>query len=539
MEKKKEYQSWLGMAGLVLFGIFLVSLLFVEKMGLFWGGIGLLGGILLVVYLILHSQDLKNILQGRAILLGTNAVVLSLAVLGVLIFLGVILTRHPWSYDTTKVKFYTLSEQTKQTLKKLPEKVKFTTFFKKGLIQEMQVKDLLKEYKKIAPEKVELEFVDPDQNISLAKRYNINAYNTTVLECGANRKDITEREVFVYSAQGYNYGQQPKTEFNGEQAFTSALQNVIGQEKKTICFMEGHGERSIASANTEREGISQLKVQLEKENYTVKSFNVLIEGEIPADCSVLAVAGPKGALGEKEVQLIDQYLNNSGRAIFLLEPLADSGLSKAAGDWGIKIDDDFVLDPASCYFFDAASPIPAYVDHEITSLLRKEGAAAVFSSARSVREGEKKKEGAVVRTILETSRQGWGETNLTTKESKYDSASDIAGPLSLAVAAQWEIPRSTTTPEMPKEARLVIFGDSDFVSNKMISIRGNIDLFLNSVKWLIGQKEGITIRPKSPDIRTVYLSKLQAKVVFYVSIFLIPLGILLVGGIVFWRRRSL
>lgn len=542
MDSQKWYKNWdklLGITGLVLLGIFLISLLFIEKIGLFWGIIGGLGSILLVIYLIFHGEDIKKILKSRTILYGTNTIVISLAVAAILIFLGIILTRHNLSWDTTHLKFYSLSEQTNQVLKNLKDKVKVTTFYKKGTMQEVQVKDLLKEYKKIAPDKIELEFVDPDQKPGMTNQYNIKEYNVTVLESGTNRKDVTEHEVFTYSYQGYNYGQQPNVEFNGEQAFTSGLLSITGTVQKTIYFMEGHGERNIASANNDREGISQLKTYLEKENYAVRSFNILTQGKIPEDCNVLVIDGPKGPLAEKEVNLVDEYLNKGGKAIILLEPTVDSGLTGFAKEWGIQIDNDFIFDPASCYFFDAASPIPTYKDHEITSLLIKERVGAVFSSVRSVREAAKKKEGETVQVLLETSPQGWGEINFTEKPIKYDAGKDIGGPLPIAVAAQWEIKESTATDKTTSQARLVVFGDSDFTTNKLVPVRGNIDLFLNSVNWLTEQKEKITIRPKSPDIRTIQMSKLQAKTVFYTTVIFIPLGVILAGAIIFWKRRSL
>jgi len=92
--------------------------------------------------------------------------------------------------------------------------------------------------------------------------------------------------------------------------------------------------------------------------------------------------------------------------------------------------------------------------------------------------------------------------------------------------------------DAPKpETRMVVFGDSDFVTNGYLGIPGNRDLFLNAVNWLAQQENLISIRPKDPEDRRVSLTAGGATKIFWLAILIIP-GLILAGGVqTWWRRR--
>ena len=90
--------------------------------------------------------------------------------------------------------------------------------------------------------------------------------------------------------------------------------------------------------------------------------------------------------------------------------------------------------------------------------------------------------------------------------------------------------------------RMVIFGDADFASNNVLnSVRGafgNGDLFRNSVNWLTEEKELIAIGPKKPQMHIMPpLTPAQQNTIFYGTAVFLPLTILILGGVVWWRRR--
>jgi ABC-type uncharacterized transport system involved in gliding motility auxiliary subunit len=135
----------------------------------------------------------------------------------------------------------------------------------------------------------------------------------------------------------------------------------------------------------------------------------------------------------------------------------------------------------------------------------------------------------------------WLETDLTSQSVKYDEGKDIQGPVSMAVSiapadqAASSAPTSTTT----VKTKLVVYGDADFASNFWLQQDpSNLDLFANSVSWLAGANELVSIRAKAPDApRTITLSTGQQSVLFFSTIVGMPLLVMLMGAFIWWRRR--
>jgi ABC-type uncharacterized transport system involved in gliding motility auxiliary subunit len=111
-------------------------------------------------------------------------------------------------------------------------------------------------------------------------------------------------------------------------------------------------------------------------------------------------------------------------------------------------------------------------------------------------------------------------------------ATDAAAPPAAAPATDG----NTAEPPKP-ESRLVVFGDSDFVTNAYLNIPGNRDLFLNAINWLAQQENLISIRPRDPQNRGITMTNDLAQRIFLVSILVIP-GLILAAGVqAWWRRR--
>jgi len=154
-----------------------------------------------------------------------------------------------------------------------------------------------------------------------------------------------------------------------------------------------------------------------------------------------------------------------------------------------------------------------------------------------------------VTAIAKTSPNSWSERQLADKQVKFDKDKDKQGPVTLAVvgtvkaqsAAPDEEAPPTVTEAKPaeKEGRIAVFGDSDFVANRYYSLSGNGNFFLNTVNWLTEESDLISIQPKTQSPRTIQLTPSQGRMIFFVSVILLPLLVVLVGLSVWIRRRSL
>jgi ABC-type uncharacterized transport system involved in gliding motility auxiliary subunit len=210
-------------------------------------------------------------------------------------------------------------------------------------------------------------------------------------------------------------------------------------------------------------------------------------------------------------------------------------------EWGLAFRNDVVIDPKLGFFGQAQVPVVnTYKSHEVTKDLA--GQSSFFQGARSIQALTSAQSSRSPTALFSTSDMSWGETDLASvkaQNTKQDDK-DTKGPLDLAYAVQ---------NVGDKPARLVVIGNSNFVMNGILNARINVGgqqqrvqsgnglLFGNMLHWLAGQESLIAIPPKAQDSRPVILTAEQTAFVFWSSFLLIPLAILIIGALVWWRRR--
>lgn len=479
------------------------------------------------------TGKLRTIFTGRKMRYGSNAVILTIAVVAIVLMLNFIVGRHPRKLDFTKDRFYTLSDATCDFLRSLDQQVKITAFFAEEDTLAEVVRDLLREYTRISP-KVTVEFVDPDKMPSLAKQYDITAYGTSVVEAGLKSRKVMEYELLDYETSG------DMANFAGEQAFTRALVSLFSEEERRVCFSIGHDERDFTK------DYLQTKAFLEGEGYVPATCNLATTGRVPEDAAVLVIAGPRRDFTQDEVGAVEAYLDEGGKVIAALDPSGQAAdlpnLKDLLRAWGIGVNDDLVVDPGSHYFLDMAGLIPEIKLHQITERLIMKDLSTFLPRSRSLYHVEEKETpGVTVEPLLVTTDKAWGETDFTVKAA-FDPKTDIAGPLTLAYAVSRK-PDSTQNQNedlaIQDSAILVVVGNASFLDNDIVTFQGNIDFFMNSVGWMVGKKDSISIRPKSPGFQQVYLSDQEAKSVFYGTVLVIPACFALLGVGVWAGRRHM
>ena len=153
-----------------------------------------------------------------------------------------------------------------------------------------------------------------------------------------------------------------------------------------------------------------------------------------------------------------------------------------------------------------------------------------------------------VTTLAQTTDRGWAETDENALRNpqglKYDEGVDQKGPLTLAVAIEQNPdpanPSAEASASTPPKSRILIFGTSRMATNEVFQLGGqisNLDLFVNGSSWLVGDDELISIKPRSPDNRTLVLSNAQRNFIMLSSIVLVPALVLAIGILVWWGRR--
>jgi ABC-type uncharacterized transport system involved in gliding motility auxiliary subunit len=425
------------------------------------------------------------------------------------------------SWDLTSTKRYSLSDQTRKIVGGLDREVAIHYFDRND--QFNQARDLLENYNHLSPQ-LSVEYVDPDRKPAIARQYEITTYGTIVLTSGDKREEANLLE---------------------EESITNTLIRLLKTGTKNVCFVEGHGEHGVD--DTERGGFSGAKEALENSRYAVKSISLLRQAKVPEDCSVVVVAGPETEYLEPEVEALRSFVEDGGRALFMLGPGGSEKLVELLAGWNVELKKDLVIDlnPLNqLYGADATMPIISeYKSHTITRELSR--TATLIPFARSVQAGEDYETGITVETLFETSEESWAtrfNPGMETITLQREQATE--GPIPLAVAGtlskdeggNGETAEGEDSSEK-KEGRFVVVGSSRFPANAYLGFNANRDLFVNIANWLSSDEDLISVRPKSPEDRRVDLSAGQMRWVFYLSVVGLPLLMVASGVAVWWRRR--
>ena len=458
------------------------------------------------------ESGFKSRLTSRQAKYGLNLAVYALAALAIVVIVNLIATRFVKQVDLTANKRYSLSQQTAKIVGGLNRDVDLIYFDRKSGFA--GVKDSLDQYS-VLSHHIKVTYVDPDREPGKAQKYNIKTYGTLVVGLG----DQTQTAKSVK-----------------EEDITGTIIRLLKGGAKIVYFLQGHGERDIAS--DERVGYSTAKKLLDDGNYQVKTISLMEQSpKVPADATVLIVAGPTKDLLDPEVEAIRDYIKGGGRVLFLINPFTPPKLVSLLGEFSADVHNTLVVDTSGIgrlFGTDELMPLVVqYESHPITKDLTN--VATLFPFASAVKSSGKGMPGSDFKPIAKTSDKSWATTDVHAKQISFKKGEDEQGPLALAGAGTY---KALDAPEGAKEGRFVVAGSTDFIANAIIGFNGNKDMFLNMVNWLSSDEDLISIRPKDPEDRGVNVNSGQMSMIFYLSLVLIPLMVIGSGLGVWWKRRA-
>ncbi|HEY8239868.1 MAG TPA: Gldg family protein, partial [Kiritimatiellia bacterium] len=218
--------------------------------------------------------------------------------------------RHYQRFDWSRSKYYSLSDKTKGLLASLTGRVDVVVFFQPGQKVYEDVDYLLKEYENQS-RLIRVERVDPDRDLArteeLARKYKVEQANVVVFDCNGRSKFVAAGDVvdMDYSAvmQG---GKAEITGFKGEQAFSSAIENVTHGRVPVVYVLAGHGEGDTENRD-ESTGYSIVRQHIERDNVEVRTFKLGDQPSVPADADAVILLGPKKRLAASEVDMLRKY----------------------------------------------------------------------------------------------------------------------------------------------------------------------------------------------------------------------------------------
>jgi ABC-type uncharacterized transport system involved in gliding motility auxiliary subunit len=454
-----------------------------------------------------------------------------LVIVAILSAANFLANRYDKSYDSTANKQFSLSDQTTKVVKNLKNDVTVSYFDETTKFP--QGRDLLDRYSALSP-KLKVEYVDPVKKPQLARAAGVREMGTVVVSSGTRKEEakaLTEEDV------------------------TGALVRAVKSGPRTACFLSGSGEHS--TDDTGNNGFSTLKEALEHNNYKTQTENlskpaVQAPGqapvigqvapanvEIPKNCTVLVVGGPKLAYSAAQVNAIKTYVEGGGRALIMLdtplrigqqEGVQNPDLVKLLADWGVTANNDLALDLSGLgRFLDLGPEVAIIAAYENQPIVRdfKELLTAIPLSRTFKIAGTAK---TTVDKLLATTENSIAIDNAV---GKIDPTKGVKGPLVLAAAGSY----NTGSPSNP--GRFVVYGSSIWAVNSLLGSGAvqNRDLALNTFNWLSSDEDLISIHPKEPEDRRLNITGDRMSLVFWWSVVLIPASMVGFGLMVWWRRR--
>jgi ABC-type uncharacterized transport system involved in gliding motility auxiliary subunit len=506
------------------------------------------GVVLLAAAAFMSLDTLRERVQSgatrRAGRYGSSAIlsaVFGIAILGFLAFLSV---RHAHRFDVSEAGVHTLSQQTKDLLAGLGQDVQITAFF--AASEAPPVRDLLDRYVYEGNERVELSFVDPNEAPGMVE------------ELGLTTDDLARGIVRISLASGEA---TTLSEFS-ESAVTNALMKLAKSKDKKIYFLAGHNERAVLPGPNDQpqdipgqppapksafatgpDTFGRAAEALVNETYQVESLLLATMADVPLDAAAVVIAGPTRMFLDTELAALARYVERGGSLFVGVDPRAQTNLYALLEGFGVRLGDDVIVDRALAILGQATTPMGDQYDeqHEITRVLRD---PSVFPMVRSVELDPAS--AADFAILVRTGQESWAERDLDawreTGRAEYGE-NDLLGPVPVAVAGTPRVagreaeaaPASADEENQP--GRLVVFGDSDFATNQYLDVASNRDLFVNSINWLAGEVDSISLRPNVSRASTFQMSQDQFRFLQYVSLLVVPQAIAVVGVLVWWWRR--
>jgi ABC-type uncharacterized transport system involved in gliding motility auxiliary subunit len=428
-------------------------------------------------------------------------------ILGVIFAANWLAKDHNKTIDVTANKRFTLSDQTKKVVGDLKKDVNVYYFDKSDSYA--RARDMLDRYSNLSS-KIHVIYVDPDKKPDVARVEGMHNFGDVIVDNGVKKetaKALTEEEL------------------------TGAIIRDMKSGARVACFVQGSGEHRLD--DTSRDGYSGFKDALEKNNYKTQTISLIEKPEVPKDCNVVIVGGPKRDYLQPAIDALKTYVQGGGKLMINFDPVLNlpdgkmgdtPALAALAQTWGVTANGDVILDlSAASRLFGQQSPVVgSYESHPITRVMGDNATVFPLSRSLDVKSPAEK--------LFSTTSASYSlkDPKLPIRDADLDKAAK--GPFTLGAAA--------TVGSGASAGRVVMVGSSNWISNMIFSAPvANRDLALNSMNWLTSDEDLISIRPKEPEDRRLRVTGAGMRVIFLTSVIFLPLIVIFSGMSVWWKRR--
>ena len=433
-----------------------------------------------------------------------------LGVLAAAVLLEGAAVRAGWRLDWTADSRFELSPATRAACGALAEPARVTHFAERGDPRSRRTRFLLEGF--AAAGCFQVRERDMDEAEAELEMFGVATPDSVVVELG-EYYEVVERAT--------------------EGSLLEGLLRLSTHPERTLYVAVGEGEGDLRDEGPS--GYSGLREALGTEGYLLKSLATLAAREIPEDADALLVIAPRRPLHELALASIARYVERGGRLVALLEPGADAGLAGLVAGFGIDSDPRMVVDARFADLEGTARGtgvlVSSYSGHEITQGLEPRH-MSFLPGVRPVEAARKPLPDDRLAGIVFSSPEAWLSDQIEAARRGVEPRRSGQPLTRYALAVAGRYPRDAG------EGRVVVFGDAEFASNRWLRALYNLDLMVNAVHWATERESAITQRPK---VLTPYQTPLPPQTtlqMLYGVGLLLPEVLLIVGAVLWLRRRS-
>jgi ABC-type uncharacterized transport system involved in gliding motility auxiliary subunit len=430
-----------------------------------------------------------------------------LLLIGAASALGYLATHYAFQRDVTYNASNSLEPSSVEVLGQLSGPVTVTVYATEqdarlGDIRKI-IRDFLSLYQRYKPD-MQLVFINPEKEPEKARAAQIRFNGEMVIEYAGRSEHLTKIN---------------------EPILTSTLLRLAHTRDQTVMYLDGHGERKL-------DGIANFDLgtlfgaKLKQSGFHLGSLNLALAQEVPSNVSVLVITQPQLDLMPGEVDKLLRYIDHGGNLLWLVDAEPLHGLERLAEKLDLLLPPGIVIDPAAAEMNAPVTwslgatypPHPSTHDFNLTT---------AFPSARPLLWNENTDWQHQV--LVEVAARGWVSRHVPKGEPVFDKQHDTPGPAVIAMALQRNI--------NSREQRIVVVGNGAFLSNSFAGNGGNVQLGLNMVNWLAGEEHLITQQLHPAKDSKLVLSTTQLRGISISFLLVLPLLLIGVGGVMWWKRR--
>lgn len=473
--------------------------------------------------------SIKEMISNKKLRYGAYASVMTLAVIAIIIVLNLVVGQLGIKFDLTKDKMYSLSDQTVQIVTALDKPVNIYPIYSTGS-ENTQFIEILDKYKALS-KNITITTKDPNLNPQFINQYvkdgETIAEGSVIVESGDKFKVLSQYDLYDVNVNYQTY-QQEITGIALEPKVTGAIQYVTTNDLPIAYVLQGHSEPALNDA---------AKQSLVDENYEVKDLDILTQGSVPEDTSILVVNAPARDYSKEETEKLTDYLVKGGRAIFILNLYTEAmpNYESVLATYGVKPQNLPVVEGNgnNALQNNPLYLIPNMESHDITSPIKNNKLRVIIPMTQAIELLKDKGVNTKITPLLTTSEASYAKKNISSKTVEKEQG-DIPGPLNLAVLVEDAWFNDATN----YESKIIVISSSSLFDMDQLTSGANIDFFMNCVNFLVDKKDSISIRSKSLETQYLSLNQTQALAISAVAVIVIPTVILAIGIAIWLRRRN-